>query len=171
MTERIEIPEHLGFRPRFNVITSLTPEEVVTSIKAILEQDDCPVKGEVIPGHASIELPQSQKQLWSPRLTITIESAPEGPGSRVRGMYSPEPGIWTFVMFLYTTIGFSIFVLLMWGSSLWALDEDASILWWAPVLCILFFAVWLSARIGQRLSSHQIGILHHQIEKALKATI
>jgi len=168
MTDKIEIPGHIGFRPRFNKVTSMRPEEVVASIKDILAEQGCPVSGEAMTGHASIELPADQKQLWSPRLTITIEEGPEGKGSRVRGMYSPEPGIWTLFMFLYTTIGFTIFVLLMWGSSLWALGADASVLWWVPILSILFLAIWLFARIGQRLSRHQIAILHQQIERALE---
>lgn len=132
-----------------------------------LKRIDSPVRGRVIPDFASLMLPEPQREMWSPYLTVSLEPGPGGQGSLVRGVYGPAPGLWTLFMFLYTTLAFSAFAVLIYGLVLQTLGERSAILWLVPVLLALFVTLWLVASVGQRLSRHQMKTLHDFVEECL----
>lgn len=153
----------MRIRPRFSVLIDGLPEVLDDTIKSRLSEEDFTVVGQAMPGHLTLLIPVNNRKWWSPRLTISIEK--EDNRSRVRGMYSPDPGLWTMFMFLYSVFGFGFVIALMWGSSQWALDQGISVLIYAVILLVLFGGTWLVARFGRRLSYDQIKELHSEAEQ------
>jgi len=167
MEEPIKQENPVGLRPRFRIELDQSPEEIYLSIASGLKEDSCPVLGHAIPGYASMKLPAEERQMWSPILTLTIEENETG-GSLIRGTYSPAPGIWTLFMFLYVILGFSLFIILMWQFSNYSLGQPMSELWWGAIVLFAMLALWIFARIGQRLSAHQMQVMQNVLEKSLK---
>ncbi len=166
MQESIKKENKAGLRPRFRIELEQEPEAVYHLIATGLKKDDCPVLGHAIPGYASMKLPAKDRQIWSPILTLTIEENESG-GSLIRGMYSPAPGIWTLVMFLYVILGFSLFIILMWQFSNYSLGQEMSELWWGAVVLLAMAGLWIFARIGQQLSAHQMQIMQDVLDDSL----
>ncbi|TVR80671.1 MAG: hypothetical protein EA409_07560 [Saprospirales bacterium] len=168
MSQLQNIEPALAFRPRFTLESSHSPDTLISVINEALSREDCKIKGLAISGHATFKLPVEQQKLWSPQLSLEILPAPSGHGSLIKGVYGPAAGIWTLFMFLYVTIGFTIFVLLFWGMALISLGESAPMIWFALPLTGILVVLWISAQTGQRLSRHQINVLHDFLMVAIE---
>lgn len=171
MSDLLHIPGDDIIRPRFTIQSPLTSEQATEALRLGLKKIDCPVRGRVIPDFASLMLPEHDREMWSPWLTVSIEVAPDGNGCLLRGVYGPAPGLWTLFMFLYTILGFSAIGILFYGLVLRTLGQPAGILWLVPVLIAIFLTLWLVAMIGQRLSRHQMNTLHRFVENSLGLVI
>jgi len=167
MSKAEELKSGVRMRPRFRLESTMSPEEIGEAIRAELKREESMVRGTVITGHIELSMKEQYRKPWSPILTLEIIPGEEGRGSIVKGLYGPAPGIWTLFMFLYITGGFSIFILLFWGLAYYSLDRPAPMLWGIIPALLLLFGLWLSAKTGQRLSSHQIDNLHETLTKAL----
>jgi len=157
--------QHFTFspvRPRFHAHCNLSPDELIDRINAKLREEKSPCTGKVITGYATILIPEEDQHYWSPQLSLTIEEIPGG--SHLRGLYGPRPAVWTMFMFLYSCIGFAAFMITMIGLSFLTLGKSVTILWWVPVLILLFLSLYLVAGIGKRLGQRQIKIIHAFIE-------
>lgn len=103
---------------------------------------------------AEIHVPEAERKLWSPYLSLTIDDAADV--SELSGRFAPHPEVWTFFMFVYVGVAF----LVLFGGTLgyvqWASDEPAWGLWavWigVPVLGLLH----LASAVGQRLGQEQM---------------
>jgi hypothetical protein len=149
--------------------TELSEEEVTAALRRALQDYQCPVRGQVIPGHANLEMPPGEQRLWSPRLSLSYEAKESG-GVRIRGLYGPAPGVWTLFMFLYTTVGFGVFLVGLWGMVLISLGEPAPMLWMIPLFLAGGLGLWLFARLGQQFSRHQRQVLHRVFCRAVPCT-
>jgi len=145
-------------RPRFECETSLSAAEITRRIQTALEQPDAPCQGRVSPGFVSLWLPAEEQHYWSPQLQMTIEESERG--SRIRGLYGPRPAVWTMFVFIYALIGFSTVVVAVIGWSRRSLGLSAHILWWVPVLVLLFGSIYATSHFGQRLGHDQMSTLH-----------
>jgi hypothetical protein len=154
-------------RPRFQTKTPFSPAELIQKIRLRLDSPDATCKGQITDIHyATIYIPAEDQHYWSPQLSLTVEEQEES-GSLLRGLYGPRPAIWTMFVFFYCIIGFATLVILMLGLSYMSLDLPASILWFIPVLIILFLSLYLVAYLGQRKGHDQMVTLHQFIEDAL----
>jgi hypothetical protein len=164
--------EHLVLtrvRPRFQVETSLSIEEVESRIQQSLEAADAPCRGHVRKGYAALQLPVQDQHYWSPRLVITLEEREEAgtQGCKIRGLYGPRHEVWTMFVFFYALIGFGILMVAMIGGSRASLGRPSSILWALPVLVLVFASLWLVSYSGQKLGSKQMHVLHEFLEKSV----
>lgn len=156
-------------RPRINVESEFTSEELHRRFKQKLSEEANQIDGKNIPNFLTIYPPEEEQHYWSPQLTITIE--PSDNGSLIRGLYGPNPTVWTLFIFFYTCIGFAIIILLMTAASYAMLDKDVSFLWWVPILVLLFLSIYGAAYQGQRFGQKQMGRLHRFVEETLEKPI
>lgn len=61
-------------------------------------KDDCHLK--IRHNHIWMNIPDSKKQYWSPHLHLELEEK-ENNTTHIRGLYGPEPTLWTLFMFLH----------------------------------------------------------------------
>ena len=155
---------HFRIRPRFQIESLYSPEEVIQCINTALENDNS-CKGNVIPGYATIYLPHEEQHLWSPQLSLSIEEMEEG--SLIRGLYGPRPSLWTMFVFIYFVIGLATTFISIIGFSNYSLGQSATILWLLPILLIVFLSFYLVAHFGQKLGHDQMETLQTFIQKCL----
>jgi hypothetical protein len=166
--EHVELaPEDESFhvRPRFRMELPYAVDELENRLKTALKDENAPVKGRVISGHATFYLPREDQHYWSPQLGISFEES--GEGTLLRGLYGPRPQVWTMFVLFYSAIGFAVLVIAVFGLSYWSLGKSAAILWWVPVLAVLFLSLYLVAYYGQRLGRNQMHILERFIKEVI----
>lgn len=115
---------------------------------------------------AEIHVPEKDRRLWSPYLSLTVEDA--GDASELFGRFAPRPAVWTFFMFVYFGAAFFVLFGAIFGYVQWASDEPAWGLWavWlgVPVLALLHAV----SVVGQRLGREQMRELQVLIFEVLE---
>ena len=163
-----EPEDHIHFtrvRPRIRLQTAMSSDQITQTIKERLKSGVCSCNGQVTKNFATIYPPDEDQHYWSPQLTITLE---ENEGETlVRGLYGPKPAVWTMFVFFYSFIGFITMIVLMWGLSLWSLGQPAQILWFVPILLLVFLSLFLAAYFGQRFGQKQMTNIHRFLEDCL----
>ncbi len=146
-------------RPTFRVPLEYPREVAVERIRARL------VAREELQGRwrgkgrwAEIHVPEAERKLWSPHLSLTVED--RGDASELSGRFAPNPEVWTFFMFVYVGVVFFILLGGTFGYVQWASNEPAWGLWavWlgVPMLGLLH----ATSAVGQRLGRVQMRDLH-----------
>ncbi len=155
---------HYRVRPRFRIETEFPMEHWEGKIKDGLKNEDTGCLGKVTPGFVTLSLPVEEQRYWSPQLTITMEETEEG--SLLRGLYAPRPTVWTMFVFFYSIIGFTIMTIGIIGLSNMSLNKPGTILWYIPVLVLLFFSLYGVAYFGQKMARSQMIRLHQFLKQS-----
>lgn len=151
-------------RPRFQVTSPDTTDDIEERIREGLAAEGAPCVGKVYSGYVSLQLPLEEQHYWSPRLTVTLEELEEG--SLVRGLYGPRPAVWTMFVFFYSLIGFALVIVSIIGMANLSLDKSGAILWLVPVLIIAFLSLYLVAYFGQQKGHDEMVVLHTFLEES-----
>lgn len=155
-------------RPTFTRRFSMVREEAVAALRARLaETPDLTGRWRGKGRWAELYLPEDERRLWSPYLSVRFDTEEEG--CTLFGRFAPHPEVWTFFMFLYGLVAF----LALFGGTLgyvqWASDEAAWGFWavylGVPLLGLLHLASHAGARLGQA----QMMRLKEELDRALEA--
>ncbi len=155
-------------RPRFQVESPLSAQEVIARLKKGLEREGTTVVGVARHGYAALKIPPDIRHYWSPQLSLSVEELESGKGSLIRGLYGPAPNVWTLFIFIYALVGLAFLGVVLVGVSYLTVGMDASILWWALVLAGALLSIYLVSYFGQRLGHDQMEILHNFLEDNLE---
>lgn len=148
-------------RPRFKIAVETSAERLQTELKAKLEQENATCIGFVNNSFGTISLPTKEQHYWSPQLSFTFEEAEEDENQLiVRGLFGPRPNVWTMFLFFYAVIIFIILIISVIGLSYWSLGKSMMILWWIPLLLIIYGSLFLVAYSGQKLGHKQMETLN-----------
>ena len=151
-------------RPRFKIESTETMENISNKIKIALKAPNAPCTGKMKPRFFTLHIPEEEQHYWSPQLTITLDETEQG--CTIRGVYAPRPSVWTMFVFFYSIIAMAIFVISIVGVSYWSLQKESSIMWFVPVLGIVFLSLYLVAFFGQKMGHKQMEQLHQFFEKS-----
>lgn len=154
-------------RPRFKIETSYTSEQLLDRIKQALDKESATCTGQVHSQYATIYIPHKDQHYWSPQLSLSVEETESG--CTLRGLYGPRPVVWTMFIFFYSLIGVAILFIGVIGLSYLSLGKSTSMLWFIPVLVVIFLTLWLVAHFGQKLGHNQMVILHTFIENSIRS--
>lgn len=151
-------------RLRFKIETDTPAKEIVSKIDDALKKVDVPCLGKINRNFITLQLPLEEQHYWSPTLTVTLEEYEKV--TTIRGLYGPRPTVWTMFVFFYSIIGLATLVIGTVGLSYKMLDKPTTILWWVPILAVIFLTLYLVAYFGQKLGHQQIEKLHTFFENA-----
>ena len=151
-------------RPRFQIETTMSINEILAKLKSGLARPDATCRGEVNQGYATLFLPPEEQHYWSPQLSLNMEEL-EGK-SMIRGLYGPRPAVWTMFVFFYAIIAFAIVIIGVIGLSNLSLDKSGAILWAVPLLILIFLTLYIVSYIGQKMARGQMRILHDFFEES-----
>jgi len=165
MSEQQDFPS-LRVRPVFELEFDSPPEKLMHDLRQRLP--DCPsCVGTSVGRHAELFVPEEERRVWSPWLSVSAERR-EG-GCVLQGRFAPHPQVWTFYMFLAFAAGFALLVGLSWGYAQFVLDMTPWALLSVPVVALTGIALWLASRAGQRLGNNQMLHLRHALEEMIGA--
>lgn len=148
------------------MLTNVEPNDVLRRIESALAAADAPVSGRVFESSVVLKMHPADTRFWSPQLQLSID--PHLPsGSVVHGLFGPRPTIWGLFVALYTAIGFSAVMGVIFGYSKLTLGESGSALWSGPMGIVAAVTVYVIGRIGRRLGMDQMGELKSFLEGTL----
>jgi len=153
-------------RPRFELIVSTPLGTTLDGFRQYLNGASAGCTGSITGCHVRLRVPEARRHTWTPQLDVEVE--PHEEGALVRGLFGPDPGIWTFIVALYAIIGFSVLGGLIFAFSQWALGQAPTALWSVPVALVLACIVYVVALVGQGLSQAQMVELRTCLDEALR---
>jgi hypothetical protein len=140
-------------------------DEVRTRIEDKLANGKYDFYATVSDQHIFLKINKKEEHYWSPQLDLSCEAVEEG--TLIRGLYGPNPHVWTFFMFSYLGIATIATFVAIIGFARLSLDLSAWILWILPGLGFLAFALYISSQMGQKIGAEQTFMLHHFLEEVL----
>jgi hypothetical protein len=140
-------------RPSFEVEVDLDPDTLMERLRRRLPGCAGCV-GMSVGLHAELFVPENERRVWSPWLSVTARECDRG--AVVRGRFAPHPSIWTLYLFLAFGLSFAVLVGLTWGYAQWAMNETPWALVSAPLGALAISGLFAISLIGQRLGESQM---------------
>lgn len=142
-------------KPRFNIDFDETKDTILDKFTEKLDQENCTYCKKMGDNHIYIDIPENEAHLWSPQLSLEVESHEKG--SRLKGFFAPKPGIWTFFMFLHfvVAVGFLIFSALAYANYV---TKSNYSLWFGMMLLsiLLWFTLYIVGQLGKIKAKYQM---------------
>ena len=154
-------------KPKFSMPLSGKDKQVFQRLAKLLEEDDCPVNGQVLQKHAYLSLPRESRSMLSPYLNLSILKSKEGK-LILMGRFSPHPHVWTGFMAIYGVIGFIGIGGFVFGWARHLIGEPATMMWAAPISFAVIVFVYGAAVIGQGLTADQMYTLRRVVDRAVE---
>ncbi len=149
-------------RPRFEIDFVSDPDAVMEEVRSRLPE--CPhCTGMSVGRHAELFVPQAERRVWSPWLSVTAHE--RGDGTVLKGRFAPHPSVWTLYLFLSFGLGFALLVGTSLGYAQWATERTPWALVSIPLVGLLGMALYLASQVGQRLGAEQMDRLQHAISE------
>jgi hypothetical protein len=155
-------------RPRFAVELACTIEDVMSTLRQRLPENVQGLEGVFSKRHGVLSFPEERRQFWSPQLGLTVESIDGAEhATRVRGVFSPQPQIWTAFVFVYLTLFVLGFFGLMYGFAQLALDHAPNALLVPLVTTVLAAGAYAATFVGQGLGAEEMYHLRAYLDDCL----
>ena len=119
----------------------------------------------VISPHLVLTHTAHLRHLWSPWLHVEVEAL--GSGSRVIAKFSPHPNLWTSFAFGYFTLGTTALFAACFALAQSMLSQPPWAWWVAGVAALMMLAMFLIAKLGQRLANEQMRELSERLGAVL----
>ena len=152
-------------RPKFSLELPVPADEAIIRIRRGLNTPELRGSGASTGRTAEILVDRSERRVWSPRLTVRVEDAPEG--STLRGRFSPRPDVWTGFMFVYFLVVFLIVFGATFGYVQQVSDQAPWGYWAVPGGLLIIAGIHLASYVGQRLGAGQMHELRERLESVL----
>ena len=153
-------------RPGFELELPAPADQVGSRLQLALAADDPTALTSSGGGWAELLVPEAERRLWSPHLSVEIEDA--GGRTRLRGRFAPRSDVWTLVMFIYFLMGFAAILGTILGYVQWTMDSPAWGFWVVPPSGGIILLLHAASRVGQRLAADQMGQLRARLDDALR---
>jgi len=156
----------IKFRRQYNL--EEPPEVLLTKFKNALNEKTSTLSGKVVQDHLFLKILQSDRYYWSPEMTITFEK--EETGTYVREVIGPNPGIYTFTMFLFFFTGTLLLFALMFLFSQITLNMPTTTTWIIIAISFLGLIFAFLFMLGGRIKAKpQMIILSEFAEEVFKS--
>ena len=153
-------------RPRFVLDR---PEEKEILLSAFEERKESGYLIKRIDDHVFIKLPPAEAHFWSPQLHLEILETEDTKGSRIHGLFGPNPTLWTFFMFLHFGVATLFIIFGIWAYSSAALGKPYGWLLGAMgAMVVLWFLFYAMGRAGRRKGKPQMEELHAFLMQILR---
>jgi hypothetical protein len=152
-------------RPRFEIEIDIEADAIMDRVRERLPR--CPrCTGVSVGRHAELFVPDSDRRLWSPWLSVTADSR-DG-GALLRGRFAPHPNVWTFYLFLAFGLGFVLLIGTTWGYAQWATERTPWALAIVPTVLLLGALLYLASQVGQKLGGEQMDHLRAALDELIQ---
>lgn len=109
-----------------------------------------------VDNHVFIRLPKQDQHFWSPQLHLEILDN-QGRGSILKGLFGPNPTVWTMFMFFHFAVAGLFIAFGIWAYSNRALKLDYGLQIFLMLLMIVcWFALYFAGRLGKRAGRSEI---------------
>lgn len=148
-------------RPDFERPATDSQEVVMRRLRGRLA--DCPLcTGVSVGRHVELFIPDHERRIWSPWLSVSAEDRDNG--SVLRGRFGPHPHVWTWYLFCAFALAFVCLVGVALGYAQWALDRTPWALLAVPACLLAGAGLYGVSLVGQRLGAEHMDRLQHALD-------
>ena len=152
-------------RPRFAMKLNQDAKIVFEQFKSYTKNNNS-IRVSVIEPHIFLKIAKEKQHFWSPQLHLEVLE--EGKSSAIKGLFGPNPVVWTLFMFIHFLVA-GLFI----GSGVWAyvnytLDEFIT----TPIalmiaMVIIWILFYLGGQVGKERGKEQMNILYEFMEEVI----
>lgn len=148
-------------RKRICYATKYPTEEVIDILNQKLEDPSSNLEGHWLDDELILNLPENNRQPWSPRMKFIISPKEEDEGfGFIKGFVEPQSFLWTLFIAFYTLIGILGILGSIYGFKKFRLEGDPDLLWFIPATLLFLTSFFLLSKLGQRMLDEQIDIMN-----------
>jgi len=143
------------------------------ALRSAESRADRSVEGRFSNRHGVLMLPESERQFWSTQLGLTVEDPRPGPQgeprpTRVLGVFSPQPEIWTAYVFAIGTLALISVCGVMYAVVQITLGDWPSALIATLIAILLAALLYTSTLVGQGLAAGEMYELRSYLDDRLE---
>ncbi|XCF07295.1 GTP-binding protein [Tamlana crocina] len=110
--------------------------------------------------HIFIKFPKEKQHFWSPRLQLEIDETTKD-SCLVRGLFGPNPTVWTLFMFLHFIVAIVFVAFGIWAYSNWSLKQSYTVqLSVMFLMVVVWIGLYFAASIGKASSKKDMVALN-----------
>lgn len=161
------LPNEIILRPRFQLELPDSKEVILAAFESSVKK---PFLVQRSDDHIFIKFNTENTSFWSPQLHLEINELQENEqkGSKLYGVFGPNPTLWTFFMFLHFGVATVFIILGIWAYSSAALDRSYGIqLGLMGFMLVLWFVLYAFGRAGRHKGKPQMHQLHNFMNEVL----
>ena len=155
----------LEIRPTSIREHAATPEAITGAILDHFAHHDADVIVRSVGQHLVLTHAAHLRHFWSPWLHVEVEAHDRA--SRVIAKFTPHPNLWTSFAFGYFTLGALAFFAGFCALAQAMLRQSAWAWWVAAGAAVGMLAMFVFAKLGQRLAAQQMGDLSTRLDAVL----
>lgn len=154
-------------RPRFRIELSKNKKDVLAAFsKAAKTQNNFVIK--CIDNHLFIKSPKEKEHIWSPQLHLEVNTIDKDSTCSIKGLFGPNPVIWTFFMFLHFAVATAFFIFGIWTYTNWSLKTSYTLpLITSILMIVLWFLLYFLGRTGKAKGKPEMQELHEFMSSIL----
>ena len=160
----MEVSNDIVLRPRFQFELDQDPKVLFLAFENVRTNHFIISR---VDNHVFIRIPKNEQHFWSPQLHLEINKTQDKP-TILKGLYGPNPTVWTLFMFLHFAIA-TLFI----GVGIWLytnISLETSHLLPLGILIGLFiswFVLYFAGRLGREAGKKQLYSLRTFLNKIL----
>jgi hypothetical protein len=164
----MELDNQLSLRYRFDKVVTKSYDDILKSCEQLKETVEPDYKIKVSGHHIWFYIGLLHREKYSPHLHLEIEKMEDG-NTFVRGLYGPDPVLWTLFMFLHFVVAGLFVIFSMIAFSKWSLDQPFGF-----DLLVMFamvnswFLLYFIARLNRKKGLNQARELEVLMERILE---
>ena len=159
-----DLTNEIVLRPRFRVSLRANLEQ----LESIFDNASTnPFLIKRMDEHIFVKFKKAETTFWTPQLHLELSSFEEGV-SNIRGVFGPNPTLWTFFMFLHFGVGTVFIILGIFAYSNYSLGKDITLfLVGMFFLVVIWFTLYAFGRLGRAKGKGQM----EQLKQFVRDTI
>lgn len=164
----MELEDQLPLRYRFEKVVTKSYEDILSSCEQLKETVEPDYKIKISGHHIWLHIGLLHREKHSPHLHLEIEKMEDG-NTSVRGLYGPDPVLWTMFMFLHFVVAGIFVIFSMIAFSKWSLNQPFGF-----DLLVMFamvnswFLLYFIARLNRKKGINQAKELEVLMERILE---
>ncbi len=166
--QSMEIEDQLPLRYRFYKVVSKSYDAILASCHELKETVEPDYKIKIAGHHIWLHIGLLNREKYSPHLHLEIEKMEDG-NTAVRGLYGPDPVLWTLFMFLHFVVGGIFIIFMMIAFSKWSLGQpfgfDVLVMF---AMINIWFLLYFIARLNRKRGSKQAKELEKLLNKIIE---
>lgn len=151
-------------RPRFKMELKHSNQSILEAFETVKTEE---FKISRVDDHVFIRLPKHKQHFWSPQLHLEV-NAIESNTCMLRGLFGPNPNVWTMFMFLHFLVAGLFIAFGIWCYTNWRLNNPYGIQLGLTILTIvIWFVLYFAGRFGRFRGTTEMHQLYDFMDKTL----
>jgi hypothetical protein len=164
----MELEDQLPLRYRFEKVVTKSYDDILSSCEQLKETVEPDYKIKISGHHIWLHIGMLHREKHSPHLHLEIEKMEDG-NTSVRGLYGPDPVLWTMFMFLHFVVAGIFVIFSMIAFSKWSLNQpfgfDLLVMF---AMVNIWFLLYFIARLNRKKGLNQARELEVLMERILE---